>query len=97
MSAVECFRVVGKAVCMAMLTGQQTGTAGTTQRVGNETVGKTDSLFGDAVDVRSLDEPMIIRTDCLKRMIIAHNVEDIHWLLSLLCPCFFLFAGRQRC
>ena len=76
-----------------MLARQQTSTAGTTQRIGDETVRKPYAFIGNPVDIRSFDKTMIVGTDCLIRMIITHDVENIHRFLRNL---FFVFLDTGR-
>ena len=94
LAAVKTFRIVGKAILMAMLARQQTGTTGTAQRVGDETVRKPYAFISNPVDIRSFDKTMIVSTNCLIRMIIAHDIENIHRLLRH--PFFVLLdTGRK--
>ena len=75
-------RVVDESVGMTMLAGKHTSTARTTDRVGYKTIGKTYTFITDTVNVRGVDVALVIRTDGLIRVVIAHDVDDVHLLLS---------------
>ena len=80
--------VVGEAIGVAMLSRQHTSPARAAKRVRHETVRETCPLVRDAVDVRCPDEAAVIGTDCLIRVVIAHDVDDIQ-SLSLTIPVIF--------
>ena len=73
-----------------MLTGNHTGTAWTTQRISNKTIGKAYTIIGYTIQIRSLHITGIITTHHLSRMIIRHNIYNIIWF------CFFLFLLLTR-
>jgi hypothetical protein len=66
-----------------MLTGQHTSATWTTDRVSHETVGKSYTFITDTVNVRCVDVTLVVRADGLVRMVITHNVDDVHLLLSI--------------
>ena len=85
---VEGGGVVNEPVGMAVLSGEHTRTARSADGVGYEAVGKTHAFVADAVDVRCMDVALVVGADGLIRMVIAHDVEDVH-----LFRCFGLLVG----
>ena len=86
-------RVVDEYVGMTMLAGKHTSTARTTDIVGYKTVCKTYTFITDAVDVRCVDVALVVRTDGLIRMVIAHDIDDVHLLL---CFGFLMSLARRE-
>ena len=74
--------VVGKAIDVAMLTCEHAGTTGTRKAVGHETIAEQDTLLGNLVKVGSLNVTIAIGTECLRRVVVRHDVDDI-WALAL--------------
>ena len=58
--------VVDKSVLVTVFAGKHTGTTGTADGVGHKTVGKKYTLVGNAIDIGSLDESLVVCTDCLQ-------------------------------
>ena len=91
--AVESGGVVDESVGMAVLACQHTSTARTTDGVGYETVGESYTFITDTVDVRRMDVALVVRTDSLVRMVITHDVDDVHLFLSF---CFLVGFARGK-
>ena len=90
-------RIVDEAILVAMLTRQHTGPTGSTDRIGHKTIGEPNAILGDAVDIRCLDVTPIVSTQCLKRMVIRHDVEDVQRLLRGLFPGWLAAGGSCQC
>ena len=84
--AIKGVLVIDKAILVAMLSRQHAGPAGSTDGIGHKTIGETNTIPCDAVDVGGLDVTPVIGTQCLKRMVIRHDVEDVQRLLRGLFP-----------
>ena len=69
--------VVGKSIDVAVLTSEHAGTTGTGKTVGNETVAEEHTLLGNLVEIGSLDVALAIGTECLSRVVVSHNVDDV--------------------
>ena len=89
--AIESRGVVDESVGMAMLSCEHTGTARSTDGVGYKAVGKTYTFIADTVNVRCVDIALVVSADGLVRVVIAHDVDDVHWLLW-----FCLLVGFAR-
>ena len=50
-------------------------------RVGHEAVGEPCPVLGYPVDVWRLYEMVVVGTDSLIRVVIAHDVDNVHWLV----------------
>ena len=74
--------VVGKAIDVAMLACEHTCTAGTRKAVGHETVAEQDTFLGNLIKVGSLNVTVAIGTECLRRVVVRHDIDDI-WALAL--------------
>ena len=81
---VENAGIVGEAIRVAMLACEHAGAAGTAERVCHKTVCKLHSVGCNAVDVGSAYITVVVRTDCLIGVIVAHDEEDVHSLLLYL-------------
>ena len=90
---VEGGRVVDESVGMAMLAGEHTSSARATDGVCHEAIGETYPLITDAVDVRCVDVALVVRTDGLIRVVIAHDIDDVHLLL---CFGFLMSLARRE-
>ena len=82
LTAIKGMRIVDKTILVAMLTCQHTGPTGSTDGIGHKTIGEPNAILGDAVDVRCLDVTPIVSTQCLKRMVVCHDIEDVQRLLG---------------
>ena len=71
-------RVVVKTVFVGMLARKHTGAAGTAQGIGDETVGETHALDGDAVEIGRRSVTRIVTAHHLRRMVVGHDIEDVH-------------------
>ena len=92
--AIESRGVVDESVGMAMLAGEHTSTARSTDGIGHKAVGKAHAFIPDTVDVRCVDVTLVVSTDGLIRVVIAHDVDDVHRLLGF---CLLVgFARRER-
>jgi len=89
--AVEGGRVVDEPVGVAVLSGEHAGTARSADGVGHETVGKAHTFVADAVNVRCVYVALVVGADGLIRVVIAHDVDDVHRLLG-----FCLLVGFAR-
>ena len=98
--AVEHGTVVREPVRMAVLAGQHAGPAGAADGVGHETVCEPRAFPGYAVYVGRLDEPVVVGAYRLIRVIVRHDVDDIHRLLLRIFTGCRLFpitrGGRHR-
>ena len=95
--AIKGVLVIDKAILVAMLSRQHAGPAGSTDGIGHKTIGKTNTIPCDAVDVGGLDVTPVIGTQCLKRMVIRHDVEDVQRLLRGLFPGWLTAGGSCQC
>ena len=91
--AIKGVLVIDKAILVAMLSRQHAGPAGSTDGIGHKTIGETNAILSDTVDVGCLDVTPIIGTQCLKRMVIRHDVEDVQRLLRGLFPGWLAAGG----
>ena len=80
--AIESSGIVDESVGMAMLAGEHTGTAGATDGVGHEAVGEAHALVGYAVNIGRFNVTLVIGTDGLVRVVVAHDEENVHRLLG---------------
>ena len=80
-----------------MFAGEHTGTRRPTDGVGNETVGKTHTIGSNAVDVRSLYICGIVRTQCLIRVVVTHNIEYVHRFFGCLFTTRYERQRRSTC
>ncbi len=85
--------IVGITVGMAVLACKHAGTTRSAQRIGYKTVGEAHSLVSYPVNVRCLHITPVVGTDCLERMIVAHDVDNVHRFLNLFF--FHVLAGRK--
>ena len=69
--------VVRESVLVAVLTRQQAGPRRTAQGVGNEAVGETETVVGDAVEMGRLDIPAVVTAHHLSRVIVGHDEHDV--------------------
>ena len=88
---VEAGAVVDEAIGMAMLAREHTGAAGATDGVGYEAVGEAYALIGYAVNVGRFNVTLVVGTDGLVRVVVAHDEEDVHRLLG--CGSLGLLVG----
>ena len=95
--AIEGMRVVDEAILVAMLTRQHTGPTGSADGIGHETIGEPNAILSDTVDVGCLDVTPVVGTQCLKRMVIRHDVEDVQRLLRGLFPGWLAAGGSCQC
>jgi len=93
---VKCGGIIRKSIGMTMFTGQHTGTAGTTQGVCHKTICETDPFIGYPVNIGCLHITLVICTDSLKRMVITHDIHNIHAFFLIPVALFLYLAGRQR-
>ena len=89
--AIESSGIVDESIGMAMLSGEHTGTARSTDGIGHKAVGKAHAFIPDTVDVRCVDVTLVVSADGLVRVVIAHDVDDVHRLLW-----FCLLVGFAR-
>ena len=61
-----------------MLARKHTGAAGAAQGIGDETVGETHALDGDAVEIGRRSVTRIVTAHHLRRMVVGHDIEDVH-------------------
>ena len=80
LATVEGVAVVAQSIQVAVFAGQHDGAARGTDRVGDETVVEPDSVGGDAIDVRSLDQLTAVGADCCDGVIVRHDEEDVRRL-----------------
>jgi hypothetical protein len=80
--AIEGGRVVDEPVGMTVLAGEHAGTARSADGIGHEAIGESYTFIADTVDVRGMDVPLVIRTDGLIRMVITHDIDDVHFFGS---------------
>ena len=69
--------VVGETIDVAVLTCEHAGTTGPRKTVGHETVAEEHTLLGNLVEIGSLDVALAIGTECLSRVVVSHNVDDV--------------------
>ena len=74
--------IVDKSVFVTVFAGEHASATGTTDGVGHKAVGKNGSVVANTVDAGCFNTPVILCTDGLKRVIIAHDKEDVHWLFG---------------
>ena len=82
---IECLRVIRKSIGMTMLSREHTGTRRATEWIGNKALLELHSMVSNPVNVRCVDETIVIGTDGLIRMVIAHDINDVHRFLLCLC------------
>ena len=70
--------VVGVAVGVGVLAREHAGAARTAQRVGHEAVGEAHPFAGDAVEVGRRGVAVVVAAHHLRRMVVGHDVEDVH-------------------
>src|SRR5262245_46054710 len=81
LAAVEfTARVVVEAVLVAVLAGEDTGPAWTTQRVGHVAAIEPHSFRRDPIDIRRLIELAAISAHSLVAVIITHDEQDVRAL-----------------
>ena len=83
-------RIVREAVGMAMLARQHTGTAGTAQRIGHETIDEDNTVIGNTIQIGSLNQTAITAHH-LGCMVVGHDVHDV-----VLLGRFFLAGTRSQ-
>lgn len=81
---------------MAVLARQHAGTARPAERIGHEAVGETYAFAGNTIDVRCLRITLVVGADGLERVVIAHDVDDIHRLLRLGSLLRCAAGGKRR-
>ena len=60
-----------------MFAGEHTSTAGATERVGNKTVGETNAIASNAIEVGSFDVAYIVATHHLSCVVIGHDIDNV--------------------
>ena len=95
--AIKGVLVVDKAILVAMLSRQHAGPAGSTDGIGHKTIGETNAIPCDTINIGCLDVTPVIGTQCLKRMVIRHDVEDVERLLGSLFPGWLTAGGSCQC
>jgi len=83
LSTIRPYGVVYLASQMTVVTGEHYRPAGSTDRVGDETVGKTNPLLGQTIQIGSLNEAIIIGAHGLIGMVISHDEDDVRSLILL--------------
>ena len=83
LASVEGFGVVCKAVGMTVFARKHASARGPAKRIGYIAVGKSHAIVGNPVEVWRLDKPLIVCADGLIRVVVAHDIHDIHGLLVL--------------
>ena len=79
---VEGRRVVDEPVSMAVLSCEHASTARTTDRVGYKTISESYPFVAYTVNVRCVDVALVVCTNGLIRVVVTHDVDDVHLLLS---------------
>jgi hypothetical protein len=67
----------GHLIQVRILARQQRGTAGGANRIRDKCIRKTDSIFGDSVDVRRLIHSRAVAGDRMLRVVIGKDEDDV--------------------
>ena len=98
LAAVKGARVVGEPVLMTVLAREQAGSRRSRERVGHEALGKPHAMVGYPVDVGGLSKSVVVSADGLVRMVVTHDVDDVHRLfLTVSMAVTVGCVGHRRC
>src|SRR6056297_333658 len=77
---VKGLAIITQPIKMTVFSGQHDGTTGRTDRVGYKAVVKANTFIGNSIDIGSLDQSVIIATNCFFCMVITHYKQYIRRL-----------------
>ena len=83
LASVEGLCVVCKAVGMTVFARKHASARWPAKRIGHIAVGKSHAIVGNPVDIWRFDKPLVVCADGLIRVVVAHDIHDIHGLLVL--------------